>query len=137
MISFVCTWLTSFNLSYFSYNPVSFKKDKTSSILTFSNNSVKVIVEKSLSNDNESFAFYKNVFNCASYLTRQTLWLWFLVRFYLSNSVQHVFVLIGWFLWDALFRICSKQFVVFLYSFHLAFSQCVLNASRWCIHTIV
>ena len=34
-------------------------------------------------------------------------------------------------------RICSKQHVAFLYSSHLAFSLCVLLASRWCIHTVV
>ena len=41
--------------------------------------------EKSLSDDSESSAFYKNVFNRASCLTRQTLWLWFL---FLYESVS-------------------------------------------------
>ena len=46
-ISFVCTWLTSFNSSYFFwYNPISLKKDGTSSILTFSNNSVRLSILK-------------------------------------------------------------------------------------------
>ena len=45
-ISFICTWLTSFNSSFFLYNPVSHKKDRTSSILTFSNNSVRLVTLK-------------------------------------------------------------------------------------------
>ena len=47
----------------------------------FSNNSVKLVTEKSLSDDSESSAFYKNVFNRASCLTCQTLWLWFLFQY--------------------------------------------------------
>ena len=46
MISFVCTRLTSFNSSYFWYNSVSLKKDRMSSILTFSNRSVKLFTLK-------------------------------------------------------------------------------------------
>ena len=34
--------------------------------------------EKLLSDDNESSTFYKNVFNGASHLIGQTMWLWFL-----------------------------------------------------------
>ena len=45
-ISFVCTWLNSFNSSHFWSNPVSLKKDRTSSILTFSNRSVKLFTLK-------------------------------------------------------------------------------------------
>ena len=43
---FVCTLLTSFNSSYFLYNPVSRKKDRTLSILAFSNKSVKLFTLK-------------------------------------------------------------------------------------------
>ena len=45
-ISFVCTRLTSFKLSYFLYHSVSLKKDRMSSILTFSNRSVKLFTLK-------------------------------------------------------------------------------------------
>ena len=44
-ISFVCTWPILI-CHIFSYNPVSRKKDRTSSILMFSNNSVKLVTLK-------------------------------------------------------------------------------------------
>ena len=40
-------------------------------------------------------------------------------------------------LWRIASRFCFKQHAEFLYSFHRAFSQCVLLASRLSIHTIV
>ena len=38
---------------------------------------------------------------------------------------------------DVTARICSEQYVAFLCSSQLAFSQCVLLASIWCIHIII
>ena len=35
------------------------------------------------------------------------------------------------------FRICSKQSIIFLCSFHLAFSPRVSLKSKWCNHTVV
>ena len=68
---------------------------------------------------------------------------------YFSSSVQHVFVLLEWFvrweisgrtaavLWGAASRICSKQHVTFLCCSHQFFSPCVSLACRRCIHAVV
>ena len=70
--------------------------------------------------------------------------LWVHPFFY--SSVPHVFVLLVWFLrWEVsgctaavlLLVFVQKQHVEFLYSFHLAFSTCILLTSMWCIHRVV
>ena len=67
----------------FWYNPVSLKKDRTSSILTFSNRSVKLFTLKTklLSDESKIFTFYENVFNGPRSLTYQILWWLFLFQY--------------------------------------------------------
>ena len=72
-------------LHIFWYNPVSLKKDRTSSILTFSNRSVKLFT---LNDESESTTFYENVFNDAKRLTCQTLWLSFLFQYERMNTIR-------------------------------------------------
>ena len=72
------------------------------------------------------------------------------VCFYFSSSAPHVvFVFLGCFLrwevsgrttavlWATASRIYSKQHVAFLCNFNLAFSLCILLASRLSKHTVV
>ena len=84
--------------------------------------------------------------NTSEYIEECHLW----IHPYFSSSAQHVlFILLGWFvrweasghtaavLYNANYRICSKQHVAVLCKSNLAFSQSILLKSMRCIYTIV
>ena len=80
-VSFVCTWLTSFNSSYSFVQPcLSQEGQNVIYFDVFEHISWTIHFEKLLSDDSESSAFNKNVFNRASCLKGQTLWFWFLFQ---------------------------------------------------------
>ena len=68
-ISFVCTRLTRFSCHIFWYNSVSLKKDRMSSILTFSNRSVKLFTLK-----NRFLITAKVLHSIRMCLTMQVVW---------------------------------------------------------------
>ena len=83
-----------------------------------------------------------------AYLCVEERHLWVHPSFF--SSVPHIlFILLEWFLrWEVssqtpavlygvASRICSKQHVASLFSFHQAFSLCVSLTPTWCIHTVV
>ena len=81
-ISFVFTWLISFSSSYiFVQSCLSQEGQNVIYFHIFEQFGQTIPFEKSLSDYRKSSAFYKNVFNRASCLTHQTLWLWFLFQY--------------------------------------------------------